>query len=96
MIRALHLDLSQFKLINDTLGEQTGDQVLHLVADRLSDVIDNKDSVYRVGGNEYVILSPVVSGKDDIEEKVEEISQAISEIRACLCRVDSVSFRARI
>jgi diguanylate cyclase (GGDEF)-like protein len=50
------LDLDNFKRINDTYGHQTGDEVLRKTALRLIQRIRNKDSVCRVGGDEFLLL----------------------------------------
>jgi len=52
----LFLDLDGFKPINDKLGHEAGDIVLHEVAERLSAVMRGEDTLARVGGDEFVIL----------------------------------------
>ncbi len=54
----LLLDLDRFKEINDTLGHQTGDDLLCLVAQRLSSVVPGEALVARFGGDEFAILLP--------------------------------------
>lgn len=52
----LFLDLDGFKPVNDDHGHDIGDQVLHLVAQRLQDNVRKADMVARFGGDEFVIL----------------------------------------
>lgn len=52
----LIVDLDNFKMVNDTLGHQTGDKVIRTVADILSSLFRPGDVVARLGGDEYIIF----------------------------------------
>ena len=62
-IGVLHIDIDGFKQINDTFGHAAGDAVLRHVASWLSDNVPRGDFVARVGGDEFVVISPDHGGE---------------------------------
>jgi diguanylate cyclase (GGDEF)-like protein len=55
-VALLFLDVDRFKLINDELGHEVGDQVLQNVAQRVTDAVRPQDMVARLGGDEFVVV----------------------------------------
>ncbi|CAB5511122.1 hypothetical protein LMG26857_00406 [Achromobacter anxifer] len=53
----MFLDLDNFKEVNDTLGHESGDDLLMQVSQRLVTILDDADTVARTGGDEYVIIA---------------------------------------
>lgn len=63
----LFIDLDGFKKINDTYGHDMGDKLLQAFSARLANQIRKKDAVYRIGGDEFVVLVQELSGVEDAE-----------------------------
>jgi diguanylate cyclase (GGDEF)-like protein/PAS domain S-box-containing protein len=64
-LAVLFLDLDRFKIINDSLGHDTGDALLQSVADRLRSSVRDSDTVARLGGDEFTILLPAIRADED-------------------------------
>lgn len=69
----LFIDFDRFKLVNDSLSHETGDELLIIAADRLKKAIRTEDSLARIGGDEFVIVMMNVNNNQDIECKVKQI-----------------------
>ncbi|MET0356034.1 MAG: EAL domain-containing protein [Cellvibrio sp.] len=73
----LFLDLDNFKIINDTMGHDAGDQLLKEVARRLLHVVRNGDIVCRLGGDEFAILAHNFETQDRIVQLAERILEEL-------------------
>ena len=75
----LYVDLDGFKLVNDDLGHDAGDDLLRLVADRLTRSVRSGDRVVRLGGDEFVIICPPQISSSDAERLAARIVALLSE-----------------
>lgn len=65
MLAVMFLDLDRFKSINDTLGHTVGDRLLKSVVERLKSCVREKDIIARWGGDEFTLLLPEISCRQD-------------------------------
>jgi diguanylate cyclase (GGDEF)-like protein len=72
------LDIDHFKLVNDTYGHQSGNDVLILLARRLEEFIGQRGTIARYGGEEFIILLPE-SGEKECLEIAEDLRSIISD-----------------
>jgi diguanylate cyclase (GGDEF)-like protein len=75
----MFIDLDLFKEINDLYGHETGDIVLKKVSRQLVSCIRESDTVARMGGDEFVILLPIIDSEDDALSVASKILGAIAQ-----------------
>jgi len=79
-IAVLFIDLDKFKVINDSQGHATGDKLLIESGKRINSCLQNLGSVYRYGGDEFIVLLPFVKDNNLISDIAYEIIEVLSEI----------------
>ncbi|HRW10498.1 MAG TPA: EAL domain-containing protein [Caldilineaceae bacterium] len=75
----LFMDLDGFKVVNDSLGHEAGDQMIVAVAARLRRCLHNQAFVARLGGDEFTILIETVSGLSHVMQLVHAIQDELKE-----------------
>ena len=78
-VAVLFVDLDRFKLINDSLGHDAGDQLITAVAQRLAHVVRPSDTLARLGGDEFVIVCEDLQGERAALTLAERITKAVAE-----------------
>jgi diguanylate cyclase (GGDEF)-like protein len=79
VLAVLFCDLDHFKVVNDTVGHDAGDEVLVVTAHRLTSAVRATDTVSRLGGDEFVVLCPDLSSELELTEVVERILDLLVE-----------------
>ena len=87
-VALMFLDLDRFKLINDSLGHEIGDQLLTRVGQRLSGTLRSTDTLARFGGDEFTVLCEVT----DKAEALEIAERLVDAMRSPLTLSESELF----
>ena len=79
MVAVHHLDLDQFKAVNDTFGHPCGDKLLQTVAERLRGLVGDVDTIARMGGDEFVIVQAAIADPADATALAQGVIDALTE-----------------
>ena len=75
----IFFDIDNFKYINDTLGHLVGDQLIIAIGERLTNLVDNNKSAYRISGDEFVIFIHEYEEQKEVENYTEQLMKSIRE-----------------
>ena len=78
LVAVLFLDLDNFKVVNDGLGHEVGDQLLVAVAQRLRGVLRQADTAARFGGDEFALVCEDLSSEAEAEEIAQRVTEALA------------------
>jgi diguanylate cyclase (GGDEF)-like protein len=93
-IATMFIDVDGFKHVNDTFGHAAGDQFLRIIANRLSSVVRETDTVGRLGGDEFVVLvegETLTAGPELVAERLLAVLRQPFELDGALGRPQSCS-----
>lgn len=71
------LDVDNFKEVNDTYGHQIGDELLKIIAKRLSDNLRKHDTVSRISGDEFTLIAEQINRESHVEVVARKIQQIL-------------------
>jgi diguanylate cyclase (GGDEF)-like protein len=76
-IAILFLDLDNFKVVNDSLGHETGDRLLVQIAERLRTCLRAEDTAARFGGDEFTVLLEETGNERDAIKIAKRLTEAL-------------------
>jgi len=85
----MFIDLDNFKTINDSLGHSVGDELLKVVAKRITECIRQEDTAARMGGDEFIII--ITELDDSIGLAAHKVRGIAEELSLCLsapCQIE--------
>lgn len=74
-----YLDLDRFKAVNDNYGHEAGNQLLSVVADRIRGSVRPTDDAFRMGGDEFVVVTPGSFSVGDCTEIARRLTEAVGK-----------------
>ena len=77
-VAVMFIDMDRFKMVNDTLGHEAGDQLLQAMAKRLRTCVREGDTIARFGGDEFAGLLNDVASPEDVSSIVGKFLEALA------------------
>jgi diguanylate cyclase (GGDEF)-like protein len=78
-VAVLFMDLDRFKVVNDSLGHETGDRLLVVASERLAGCLRPEDTLARFGGDEFVVLVEDLESPEQAIRVAERLIECLEE-----------------
>lgn len=73
----MFIDLDRFKIVNDSLGHDAGDALLKEVSARINSCLRGSDFLFRMGGDEFTVILPVIAASEEAAAAATRILEAV-------------------
>jgi diguanylate cyclase (GGDEF)-like protein len=87
-VAILFIDLDHFNVINDSFGYEAGDELLQIVATKLANIVGDKNTLARIGSDEFGLLLAEINSSNDAGEIAGEILNSFSLNPVSICNND--------
>ncbi len=77
--RVVIIDLDRFKILNEGLGQETGDRILKITAERLSDFVEGDETVARITGGQFAIQCFETIERGDFLKTLNDLEEILAE-----------------
>lgn len=74
----MFIDLDRFKAVNDNFGHDAGDMLLKVVAERIHTCLRSSDILFRIGGDEFTVILPVITEAEEAASVAVRILEAVA------------------
>ncbi len=78
-VALLFIDLDNFKVVNDSLGHATGDTLLKIISQRLTQCVRSSDIVSRLGGDEFTVIIDQAKGMEHLRNIADKLTRTIAQ-----------------
>ena len=78
-LAVMFFDLDKFKIVNDTLGHETGDTLLQMVAMRMNSCLRDSDTIARLGGDEFIAVIGNIAQPETAARIAKQVITRLSE-----------------
>ena len=78
VVGVLYVDLDNFKVVNESLGHVSGDELLEVMARRIASALPSDLRIGRFGGDEFLVVIPQAEGVADVEAIAQRVADAVS------------------